>query len=157
MDKRLLELAKAREDAVISWRRQLHRFPELGGQEHRTAALVEDCARSLGLEVLRVGETNRIAVLETGKPGRTILLRADMDALPVQENPQNLRRERTVVSEHEGVCHACGHDAHTAMLLGAMSMLRLAGADPGFGAAGRRPVLCTPCAQLIGVRGGEHR
>lgn len=123
MDDRLLELAKAREDAVISWRRQLHRFPELGGQEHRTAALVEDCARSLGLEVLRVGENNRIAVLETHKPGRTILLRADMDALPVQENPQNLRRERTVVSEHEGVCHACGHDAHTAMLLGAMSVL----------------------------------
>lgn len=124
MDDRLLELAKAREGAVIAWRRQLHRFPELGGQEHRTAALVEDCARSLGLEVLRVGETNRIAVLETGKPGRTILLRADMDALPVQENPQNLRRERTVLSEHEGICHACGHDAHTAMLLGAMSMLR---------------------------------
>lgn len=120
----MTELGRKYEADIIRWRRQLHRFPELGGQEHRTAALVEDCARSLGLEVLRIGETNRIAVLDTHKPGRTILLRADMDALPVQENPQNLRRERTVVSEHEGVCHACGHDAHTAMLLGAMSMLR---------------------------------
>ena len=123
MREKLLTLGRKYEADIIRWRRQLHRFPETGGREHRTAALVEDHAKALGLEVLRVGETNRIAVLETGKPGRTVLLRADMDALPVQENPQNLRRERTVVSEHEGVCHACGHDAHTAMLLGAMSML----------------------------------
>lgn len=124
MQEKLLELGRKYEKTVIGWRRELHRFPEPGGKEYRTSAFVENHAVSLGLEVLRIGEFNRIAILDTGKPGKTILLRADMDALPVKENPRNLRRERTVISEKEGLCHACGHDGHTAMLLGAMSILR---------------------------------
>lgn len=123
MNERILELGKAYEDEVIRWRRELHRFPELGGQEFRTAALVEAHAKKLGLSVLPVGKTGRIAILDTGKPGKTVLLRADMDALPVEEHPENLKGARSVISENPGCSHACGHDAHTAMLLGAMEIL----------------------------------
>lgn len=123
MNEKLLELAKGEEPRIIAWRRELHRFPEPGGQEERTAALVEDQALRLGLEILRVGNTGRIALLDTGRPGRTVLLRADMDALPVPEHPENLAGKRCCLSENPGYSHACGHDAHTAMLLGAMEVL----------------------------------
>lgn len=123
MNEKLLELAKGEEPRIIAWRRELHRFPEPGGQEERTAALVEDQALRLGLEILRVGNTGRIALLDTGRLGRTVLLRADMDALPVPEHPENLAGKRCCLSENPGYSHACGHDAHTAMLLGAMEVL----------------------------------
>lgn len=123
MKEKLLELAKAAEPGIIAWRRELHRFPELGGREKRTGALVESVAEKLGLPVLAAGKPNRVAVLDTGNPGRTVLLRADMDALPVPEHPENLRGKRCCVSENPGCSHACGHDAHTAMLLGAMELL----------------------------------
>ena len=120
---RVLKLGKEYEGDVLRWRRELHRFPELGGQEFRTAALVEETAKRLGLTVLTAGATGKIAILDTGKPGKTVLLRADMDALPVPEHPQNLKGARSVISEVCGCSHACGHDAHTAMLLGAMEIL----------------------------------
>ena len=123
MNERIIELSKAKENQIIAWRRELHRFPEPGGQEVRTAALVEAQARRLGLEVLQEGRPNLIAVLDTGKPGRTVHLRADMDALPVPEHPENLKGKRCCLSENPGYSHACGHDAHTAMLLGAMALL----------------------------------
>lgn len=123
MNEKLLELAKEVEPAIIAWRRELHRFPEPGGQEERTAALVEAQARRLGLEILQAGRTGRIAVLDTGRPGKTVLLRADMDALPVPEHPENLAGKRCCISENPGYSHACGHDAHIAMLLGAMEVL----------------------------------
>lgn len=120
---RILKLGKEYEGDVLRWRRELHRFPELGGQEFRTAALVEETAKRLGLTVLTAGATGKIAILDMGKPGKTVLLRADMDALPVPEHPQNLKGARVVISEICGCSHACGHDAHTAMLLGAMEIL----------------------------------
>ena len=123
MTERILELGREFEGDVIRWRRELHRFPEPGGQEFCTAALVEEKAKALGLEVLHAGECGRIAILDTGKPGKTVLLRADLDALPVPEHPENLRGARIVTSENPGYSHACGHDAHTAMLLGAMEIL----------------------------------
>ena len=123
MNERIIELSKVKENQIIAWRRELHRFPEPGGQEVRTAALVEAQARRLGLEVLQAGRPNLIAVLDTGKPGKTVLLRADMDALPVPEHPENLKGKRCCLSENPGYSHACGHDAHTAMLLGAMELL----------------------------------
>ena len=123
MKERILKLGKAYEADMIRRRRKLHRFPELGGQEFRAAVLVEETAKGLGLPVLTVGETGRIAILDTGKPGRTVLLRADMDALPVPEHPENRKGPRVVTSEIPGCSHACGHDAHTAMLLGAMEIL----------------------------------
>ena len=123
MKERILKLGREYEADVIRWRRELHRFPELGGQEFRTAAMVEAQAERLGLAVLKAGATGRIAILDTGKPGKTVLLRADMDALPVPEHPENRKGARVVISENPGYSHACGHDAHTAMLLGAMEIL----------------------------------
>ena len=123
MNERIIELSKAQESQIIAWRRELHRFPEPGGQETRTSALVDAQARRLGLEILQAGRPNLIAVLDTGKPGKTVLLRADMDALPVPEHPENLKGKRCCLSENPGYSHACGHDAHTAMLLGAMELL----------------------------------
>ena len=120
---RLMELGKALEEKVIGWRRTIHRLAEPGGAEVQTAALVEREAERLGLPVLDGGQTSRIAVLDTGRPGKTVLLRADLDALPVPEHPENLRGPRCVCSENPGYSHACGHDAHTAMLLGAMELL----------------------------------
>ncbi|NPA92767.1 MAG: amidohydrolase [Chloroflexi bacterium] len=96
-----------------SLRRDFHRHPELGFQEHRTAGIVARELRELGLDVQEgVGKTGVVALLKGAHPGPTVLVRADMDALPIQEENQT-----DYASENPGVMHACGHDAHTAMLL----------------------------------------
>lgn len=115
-----------REDAqrlagqLIAWRRDLHRNPELGFEVHRTAALVAERLGSLGLEVRRgIGRTGVVGLLRAPTPrGPAVLLRADMDALPIQEV-----EGREYGSQVPGRMHACGHDGHTAMLLGAASLL----------------------------------
>ncbi|THF85804.1 amidohydrolase [Deinococcus sp. KSM4-11] len=101
---------------VIEWRRWLHQHPELSFQEHGTAQYVEDLLRSFpNLSVSRPTPTSVLAILKgTAGPGRTVLLRADMDALPIQEDTG-----LAFASVNPGVMHACGHDGHTAMLLGA--------------------------------------
>jgi hippurate hydrolase len=97
------------------WRRDIHAHPELGFQEARTAALVAERLEALGLQVTRgVGKTGVVGTLRVGTSSRSIGLRADMDALPIQEGNTFAHR-----STHAGVMHACGHDGHTAMLLGA--------------------------------------
>src|SRR6185369_13738331 len=105
---------------VIAWRRDIHQHPELGNREVRTSKIVADHLRSLGLEVRTgVAHTGVVGVLKGGKPGPVVALRADMDALPVTE-PAGLPFASTVKAEYNGqqvgVMHACGHDAHTAML-----------------------------------------
>jgi amidohydrolase len=105
---------------TIAIRRDIHAHPELAFAEHRTAALVAAKLRALGLEVHEeIGGTGVVGLLSGTKPGPTIMLRADMDALPMPE-------ESTVpfASQNPGVMHACGHDAHVAMLLGAAAVLR---------------------------------
>jgi len=100
---------------VTAWRRHLHRHPELSFQEHDTADYVETQLRHMdGLKVTRPTPTSVLAVLHGTAPGRTVLLRADMDALPIQEDTG-----LDYASTRQGVMHACGHDGHTAMLLGA--------------------------------------
>jgi amidohydrolase len=116
------------DDLVIAWRRAIHREPELGFAEHRTSALVERELTRAGIPSVRMAQTGVVGLLEGAKPGKTLLLRADMDALPVPE-----RSGEPFASVVEGVMHACGHDAHTAMLLGAATWLatqreRIAGA-----------------------------
>ena len=118
---------------VIAWRRDIHEHPELGNSEVRTAKLVADALRSMGIEVREgVGKTGVAGVLKGGKPGPVVALRADMDALPVTEEV-NLPFKSTVKStfngQSVGVMHACGHDAHTAMLLGAAEVLAKGRAD----------------------------
>lgn len=109
---------------VVELRREIHRFPELGFAEHKTAALVERELTSLGIEHRRVAQTGVVAVIRGAKPGGVAALRADLDALPITEDSGE-----PFASEHAGVMHACGHDAHTAMLLGAAGALR---AQPEF-------------------------
>jgi amidohydrolase len=122
---------------VVAWRRDIHEHPELGNRETRTAKLVADHLRKLGLEDVRTGiaTTGVTAVLRGGKPGPKIALRADMDALPVTEQtglPFASKATTTFRGESTGVMHACGHDAHTSTLMGVAEALAAMKADlPG--------------------------
>lgn len=112
---------------VVLWRRDFHQNPELGFAEHRTAEAIADHLRGLGLEVrVGVGKTGVVGILRGGRPGRTVALRADMDALPVEE-ATGLPFASTATGTYQGrtvpVAHACGHDAHIAMLMGAAEVL----------------------------------
>ena len=149
---RIQELVREGAARVIELRREIHRLAELSGQEFETSALVRRELDALGIENYLVvegagGEVNEngaagsadesqapspdatpactsvIGVLETGRPGRCVALRADMDALPIAENPCNLAGPRACVSGTGTTSHACGHDGHTAMLLGAARAL----------------------------------
>ncbi len=114
-------------DSVVKWRRDFHAHPELGNRETRTAGIVAAELRRLGIEVREhVGHTGVVGVLRGGRPGGVVALRADMDALPVTEEPgfPFASRVRTTYNGQDvGVMHACGHDMHTAMLLGAAGVL----------------------------------
>jgi hippurate hydrolase len=105
------------------WRHDIHRHPELAFEEHRTAARVAELLTRFGLEVYTsIGNTGVVGVLKKGNSDRAIGLRADMDALKIQE--QNSFEHR---SQIDGKMHACGHDGHTAMLLGAAQHLAAEG------------------------------
>lgn len=106
------------ETELIELRRHFHMYPELGFKEFRTAEKVETYLQDLGFETQRVSGTGVVAVLDSGRPGPVLMLRADMDALPVTEE-----NDVEYKSKHPGVMHACGHDAHMAMLLVAARVL----------------------------------
>lgn len=112
-----LKAAEALRDEIVGWRRQIHMHPELGFQEKRTAALAAGVLRGLGLQVREgVGRTGVVGSLGSGHP--CVAIRADMDALPMQEV-----NDLPYASQVPGVMHACGHDGNTAMALGAASIL----------------------------------
>lgn len=115
------------EDKVIDWRRDIHAHPELGNREFRTARLVADHLRALGMEVRTgVAHTGVVGLLRGGQPGPTVALRADMDALPVTEEtglPFASKETTTWAGRETGVMHACGHDTHVAMLMGTAEIL----------------------------------
>lgn len=122
-----LPALRALHDEMTAWRRDIHAHPELGFAEHRTADLVAERLQQWGIEVHRgVGKTGVVGVLRAGDSPRTVGLRADMDALPVQELNEFDHR-----STHTGCMHACGHDGHTAMLLGAARHLAGSGSFDG--------------------------
>lgn len=119
MPPNFLQEAEGLFDELVRVRRELHRYPELGFQETRTAGLVTDTLYRLGLEVQTgVGQTGVVGLLEGARPGPTILLRFDMDALPITEV-----NETSYKSQVAGVMHACGHDGHTAMGLAVAQIL----------------------------------
>ena len=104
---------------LIDLRRDFHMYPELGFQEFRTAEKIEVYLQALGFETHRVSGTGVVALLDSGKPGPVLMLRSDMDALPITEVS-----EKDYKSKNEGVMHACGHDSHMAMLLMAARVLK---------------------------------
>ncbi|MDP3855539.1 amidohydrolase [Phenylobacterium sp.] len=126
-DAAVFAAAKALQPKVIAWRRDFHEHPELGNSEVRTAKIVADHLRKLGFEVRTgVGKTGVVGVLKGGKPGKVVALRADMDALPVAEQT-GLPFASKVTAQYNGqtvpVMHACGHDSHVAILMGAAEVL----------------------------------
>lgn len=112
---------------VVEWRRHLHQYPELSNREFKTAKYVEENLRKLGLEIKTgVAKTGVVAILKGAQPGPVIGLRADMDALPVTERvsiPFASKEKGEYNGSRVGVMHACGHDTHVAMLLGAATVL----------------------------------
>ena len=123
----MLATANKLESKIVGWRRDLHEHPELGNNEVRTSAIVAKHLESLGMEVRTgVAKTGVVAVLKGGKPGPVIALRADMDALPVTERNDLpfASKVKTVYNGVEtGLMHACGHDAHVAILMGVAEVL----------------------------------
>lgn len=113
----MLEKARAIQDRLIAWRRDLHMHPELGFQEIRTSSRIAEISADLGGRVKRgVGRTGVVVELGSGSP--VIALRADMDALPLLE-----KNQVEYISQNPGMMHACGHDGHSAILLGVMALL----------------------------------
>jgi amidohydrolase len=115
------------EPQCIEWRRQLHQHPELANNEFKTAKLVADHLKKLGLEVKEgIAKTGVLGILRGAKPGPCIALRADMDALPVIERVAlpYASKEKTIYNGQEvGIMHACGHDTHVAMLMSVAEIL----------------------------------
>jgi amidohydrolase len=133
---RLDKAAEAVMPKVVTWRRDLHATPELGNHEVRTSAFLADQLRKLGYEVQTgVARTGVVALLKGGRPGPVVALRADMDALPVTEEtglPFASKARGQYNGREVGVMHACGHDFHMSMLLGAAEVLAGMKADlPG--------------------------
>ena len=118
-DAEIRAAAEAMTPALVATRRDIHQNPELGNREERTGTLVAERLRALGLEVRHpVAKTGVVGILRGGRPGPVAGVRADMDALPIQE-----RNDVPYKSRNAGVKHACGHDAHTAIVLGAAEVL----------------------------------
>jgi amidohydrolase len=119
MYSKIKELSEKYNTKVLEWRRAIHQHPELSEQEEKTAALVEEVIKNLGLEIRKnVGGHGVVGLLKGKRNGKTVGLRADMDALPMQE-----QTGLPFSSQKPGVMHACGHDAHTAILLGTACVL----------------------------------
>ncbi len=112
------ERAEQLKDEIISWRRQIHACPEIGWETSETGKLAAAELEKLGIEVTRVAGTGVLGVLRGREAGKTVALRADMDALPITE-----ATDVPYKSKNPGAMHACGHDGHTAMLLGAAKIL----------------------------------
>ena len=113
----MLKQAHAISEELIEWRRDFHMHPEIGFEVHRTAGIVADELEKMGYKVKRgIGKTGVVA--EIGEGGKTVAIRADMDALPILE-----MNDSEYVSQNKGAMHACGHDSHTAMALGAALLL----------------------------------
>lgn len=113
----ILKEAEKVEKEVIELRRKIHMYPELGFEETKTSEIVYDYLKNLGIEVKRIAKTGVVGTLK-GNGSKTIAIRADMDALPIQEE-----NDVEYASQIPGRMHACGHDVHTAILLGTAKLL----------------------------------
>jgi amidohydrolase len=136
---------------LVDLRRDFHSHPELAHQEHRTAAVIAERLRAIGLDHVRtgVGQTGVVGVLNGSRPGRTVMLRADIDALPLSEND----RGQVYRSLNEGVHHACGHDGHTAILLTVADVLAARRSE----LRGRVQFVFQPAEERVGGAAGMLR
>lgn len=119
----ILSEAKAEFAETVRLRRYFHEYPELSNEEEKTIAFLESYLKGLGLETVNVPDGGLLAILDSGKKGRTLLMRSDTDALPIKESEKNLQEPKACISKIPGVSHACGHDGHMAMTLTAARIL----------------------------------
>ncbi len=132
MDMRMIqEMVAQQQNYMVEMRRKFHAHPELSGQENKTRCVLIEELEKMNLPYRLIPKTGIIAFLEGGKKGKHRVLRADIDGLPVMESEQNLRQKKASVSCQTGMSHACGHDAHMAMLLGAVKALVTCKAEIG--------------------------
>ena len=108
-----MSLTAKYEDEMIAIRRHIHRHPELSNKEYKTTEFIREKLTEYGVEIAEIGmKTGVVAVIRGGKPGKTVAIREDIDALPMKE-----LTGLPFASENEGACHSCGHDIHTTVLL----------------------------------------
>ena len=136
----ILDEAFAQKEYMVSQRNYFHTHPELGLQEFNTCNHIEEELEKSGIKFHRVAGTNVIGEIDSGRPGKTLLIRADIDALPIQE-----KNEVPYKSQNDGIMHACGHDGHAAYLLGAAKIIREHTAD-----FTGKVILCFQAAEEIG-------
>lgn len=120
---RIRETTMQQESYMIRMRRYFHENPELGMKERNTFMTITKELDALGIPYTKAGEYGIIARLDSQRPGKTLLIRSDMDALPIQESPDNLNGSRTCLSKTDGISHLCGHDGHLAIALGTIRIL----------------------------------
>mgnify|MGYP000005405673 FL=1 len=119
----ILALARAEFPETVRLRRHFHENPELSCREVNTIAFLEAYLKELEIPTVNVPDGGLLGIIDSGKPGKTLLMRADTDALPIAESPENLKEKKVCLSHVPGVSHACGHDGHMAMLLTAGRIL----------------------------------
>ena len=136
----ILDEAFAQKEYMVEQRNYFHAHPELGLQEFNTCNHIEEELEKAGIKFHRVAGTNVIGEIDSSRPGKTLLIRADIDALPIQE-----KNEVPYKSQNDGIMHACGHDGHTAYLLGAAKIIKEHTAD-----FTGKVILCFQAAEEIG-------
>src|SRR5699024_8527133 len=125
-NEKIKQYAQDLEEETIRTRAYLHAHPELSSQEYETVAFLKKQIKHYGLEIEDVpGSTGFTALLDTGRPGKTLGIRTDIDALPIEENEHNLKRPLKYLSKNKGVMHACGHDGHMAIILSTIKIMHM--------------------------------
>lgn len=122
-DKLIIDEINVNREKIREERRHLHKIAEVSSKEFKTSAYLKEEVKKLGLPLVEVEGTGFYAILDTGRPGKSLGLRADIDALPISECKNNLKKPRVVLSDDPNVFHACGHDGHMATLLSSMRIL----------------------------------
>lgn len=123
-NKQILKLAEKYQEYMIQMRRKFHENPELSGEEFKTKEILIKEFESMGVPYKELSGTGLIAIIEGKKSGKHMILRADMDALPILEEENNLKQKKVCISLQNGISHVCGHDGHMAILLGSMKVLK---------------------------------
>jgi amidohydrolase len=120
---KIIASVEAMKGDIIANRRYLHEHPEISGQEVETSKFAQEKMKELGLTPVMCGNIAFYCIIDSGKPGKTLALRADMDALAMPESETNLKQKKVALSKNPAACHACGHDGHVSMLIAAATYI----------------------------------